>query len=360
MVLHYLGADDDRGGIVSVVRALETAGKFQCVLGVNPGFQQRRQPALPSAEFGRIEGEELNLRTLWRARRVAGQVREWLKGDRVRFFHGHTRSGLAVALWLAWRGEERLAVTVHCYGRQRWFYRWAAGRLGRRLFWLTPAMKSYYRIPAAESWDQCMPGCLPDVQVAMDIAPRRGSHRPLRFAGIGALVAWKRWDWVLEAISMLPQESRAQIRFAHAGGAEKSRASQNYAGALRAQTTALGLDAIVTWRGAEPSSRDLLTETDCLIVPSQNEPFSMVMLEALAIGVPVLAAASGGPRDVITPGENGWLFAPDRPDALAHLLRTLLHTDALQRVRITAEQLRPYRASTMAGKWLAAYRACTP
>ena len=45
-VLHYTGADDDRGGVMSAVRALATADRFTCVLGVNPGFRQHRQPPL--------------------------------------------------------------------------------------------------------------------------------------------------------------------------------------------------------------------------------------------------------------------------------------------------------------------------
>ncbi len=81
------------------------------------------------------------------------------------------------------------------------------------------------------------------------------------------------------------------------------------------------------------------------------------MLESMAGGVPELAAASGGPRDVLTPGVNGWLYESDRPDKLAAQLRRLLETDAMQQVRITPEQLRPYRASVVAEKLPAVYRA---
>jgi len=51
-VLHYLGADDDRGGIVSVVRAMAATGEFACVLGVNPRFEaQRPAPRLATLEL---------------------------------------------------------------------------------------------------------------------------------------------------------------------------------------------------------------------------------------------------------------------------------------------------------------------
>ena len=171
-VLHYVGADDDRGGIVSVVRALAGAGQFQCVLGVNRGFRQRRSPPLAAFELPALDGEVLRLRTLWRARAVAREVGRWLETEPGRIFHGHSRAGLAVALWLERVGETRVAVSVHCYGRRRWFYRWAAGRLGSRLFWLSPAMREYYGV-GGDGWTGCIPGCVP----AADIAPAAGDQR---------------------------------------------------------------------------------------------------------------------------------------------------------------------------------------
>src|SRR4051812_31852629 len=89
-VLHYIGADDDRGGIVSVVRALASAECFECVLGVNRGFRQRRSPPLPVAEFTPLAGETLGLTTFWRARAVAREARRWLAEDPLRVFHGHS------------------------------------------------------------------------------------------------------------------------------------------------------------------------------------------------------------------------------------------------------------------------------
>lgn len=133
-VLHYLGCDEDRGGIAAVVRALATANRFDCVLGVNAGAQQRRTPVLVQREFPRVAGESLGLTTLWRTRSVAREVRAWLAGGPERIFHGHSRAGLAVAVWLAAMGERRVVVSVHCYGRRKWFYRWAARQLGERMF----------------------------------------------------------------------------------------------------------------------------------------------------------------------------------------------------------------------------------
>ena len=80
VVLHVLGADDDGGGIVSVVRALAGTNRFDCILGLNPGAVQRRQPALARLDGPRVQPETigpLNLALTWRAARAA---RRWLAG----------------------------------------------------------------------------------------------------------------------------------------------------------------------------------------------------------------------------------------------------------------------------------------
>lgn len=356
-VLHYLGADTDRGGIVSVVRALAEAGSFRCVLGVNRGFVQHRVPPLPVWEFPPLAGEHLGPATFWRARAVAADAQAWLRGDPARVFHGHSRAGLAVALWLRARGERRVVASVHCYGARRWFYRWAARRLGDRLFWLSPAMKNYYRVaPAAdatEPWSQCIPGCVPPRELCHLIGDKGGG--PLRLGGVGMLVAWKRWHLVLDALAALPPPVRARVRFTHIGAPDETAASRHYAEALQTQTKALRLGAIVEWRGEQPGAEALLREIDCLVVASRREPLSVAMLEALQAGVPVLASRSGGNRDVIAPARNGWFFEPDDPRDLARAIAMLAETDALRRVEFRAEDLARFDARRVAAQWAEVY-----
>ena len=68
---------------------------------------------------------------------------------------------------------------------------------------------------------------------------------------------------------------------------------------------------------------------DIVIHASDNEPFGIVILEAMALGKPVVAGASGGPREIITEGENG-LFAPfDDHDKLAEQITRLLDEPGL-------------------------------
>lgn len=355
-VLHYLGYDDDRGGIVAAVRALATAGEFACVLGMNRGFQLRRARELSAAPFEPLSGERITPRMFWRARKVATQVRHWLAAEPGRIFHGHSRAGLVVGLWLVRRGERRVVVSVHCYGRQRWFYRWAARKLGERLYWLSPAMMRYYGAEHdGDRWSRCIPPC-----AATDPGPPRAAcattDAEVRLGGIGALVRWKRWHLVLDALAALPEAARDRLRFVHVGATDGSRESERYAAALRRHAEAARLAHVVEWRGELESARTLLSEIDCLVVASHREPCSVAMLEALFAGVPVLAANSGGARDVIQSGRNGWLFCSGDARDLARALGMLVESDARRRIRIDPAELARFSARTVARQWLEVYR----
>jgi glycosyltransferase involved in cell wall biosynthesis len=352
-VLHYVGYDDDRGGIVSVVRALAATGEFSCILGVNTGFVPSREAWLPVLELPRLEGEKIGGLNFLRARAVARAVQIWLRADTTRVFHGHSRAGLLVALWLNWWGEQRVIVSVHCYGRQRWFYRWAAGKLGKRLFWLTPAMRRYYGVPGRE-WEQCIPSCIAFPETP-NLPRRRPPQSVIVLGGVGSIIRWKGWHLLLEALATLPLEIRRNFRFVHIGSRQGSDESERYAQELSDRVKRAGLSEVVEWRGEQPSSTALLTEIDCLVLPSENEPFSLAMIEALFAGVPVVRADSGGAVDVIEPGVNGWLFRSGDSADLARVLRSLVETDALARVRIDREGLQRFSAPVVARQWAAVY-----
>lgn len=298
-VLHYVGYDSDAGGIVSVVHNVAATGRFGVWLGLNPGARQRRQPALPQLEFTALAGELLNLRTFWRSRRVAREVQVWLAGGDERVFHGHSRAGMAVGYWLHQWGERRVVVSVHCYARHRWFYRQMATRLGRRLFWLSPAMKQYYEIVAPNTWEQCMPGGVSLSRPAISRGESPSKLPGFCLVGIGDCVTRKRWDLVLTALRDMPRE----VTFEHIGGGSDAAVAE-----LARQTAGLGLADRVTWHGRQPDSQRILAKADALVVASENEPFAMAILEAIAAGVPVITADSGGTVDVVEPGKNGELF----------------------------------------------------
>jgi glycosyltransferase involved in cell wall biosynthesis len=353
-VLHYLGYDSDDGGIVSVVRALADAGQFRCVLGVNEGFAQRRTPRLEAARFSKVHGETISPANLLACRRVARECCTWLAGGPRRIVHLHSRAGMLVGWWLERMRERRAVVSVHCYGKHRWFYRYVAQRLRGRVYWLTPSMRAYYGF-SGPGWAQCIPGCVPGVP--QPVRQRSESETKLLLGGIGALVRWKRWDLVLQALATLSPHERQQIRFTHFGGPLEDRSSKEYASILYRTTRELGLDEVVDWAGHQPSTKSLLERVHVIATASDQEPFSIGMLEALFHGVPVLAADSGGARDVIHPPLHGWLFRSGDAISLAAALRDLLSREFRNSAVFDLPELSRFSSTNVAGQWVQAYRA---
>jgi glycosyltransferase involved in cell wall biosynthesis len=249
-------------------------------------------------------------------------------------------------------------VSVHCYGRQRWFYRHAAWQLGNRLFWLSPAMKRYYGVAKDDSWTQCIPGCVPALRPALPSRERR-PREVLHLGGIGAVVRWKGWHVVVDAIAALPPDVRERVRFDHIGATGNTPDARRYAAELRAATARHGLDNVITWRGEQASSSEFLPGIDCLVVASKNEPFSIAVLEALSVGVPVLAADCGGAQDLIADGQCGWFFRRGESSHLAARIAMLSSTSALAEVKVTEELIRPFTAPVVAEQWTRVYAALT-
>ncbi|WP_084545054.1 glycosyltransferase [Derxia gummosa] len=62
---------------------------------------------------------------------------------------------------------------------------------------------------------------------------------------------------------------------------------------------------------------------DALVMPSRWEGFGLTAVEAMRVGLPVLAASVGGLREIVTDGESGLLFAPDSVDDIVRALDAL-------------------------------------
>lgn len=73
------------------------------------------------------------------------------------------------------------------------------------------------------------------------------------------------------------------------------------------------------WRAHELVPQ-ALNAADLLVLPSVGEAFGLVLVEAMACGLPVVACAAHGPAAIVADGKTGWLVPPDREDALTDAL----------------------------------------
>jgi len=107
--------------------------------------------------------------------------------------------------------------------------------------------------------------------------------------------------------------------------------------ALERRAAELGLGERVRFLGPQPRGRvlELFRAADASILSSSWENFPHTVVEALAVGTPVIATSVGGVAEVVRDGENGLLVAPGDVDGLAAAVRRYL-ADAELRARLRA------------------------
>jgi glycosyltransferase involved in cell wall biosynthesis len=104
----------------------------------------------------------------------------------------------------------------------------------------------------------------------------------------------------------------------------------SYEAELREAIKAGGLSECVSFLGSRTDVADLYRAADIAIHASTTpEPFGLVVPEAMALNCAVIAASSGGPAEVITPG-TGFLCNPSAPEEYARVLEQLVRDDSLR------------------------------
>ena len=73
----------------------------------------------------------------------------------------------------------------------------------------------------------------------------------------------------------------------------------------------------VRFLGFKDDIETYINELDILVLPSENEPFGRILIEAMSLGVPVIAADSGAVTEIIVHNETGITFKTDDHKALA-------------------------------------------
>lgn len=129
--------------------------------------------------------------------------------------------------------------------------------------------------------------------------------------GVGRLVPRKGFDGLIRAVAAV---EGAHLRLVGDGGEES---------ALRALVAQLGVADRVRLLGWRDDPSPVIASADLFALPSTHEPLGNGILEAWALGKPVVAAASEGPSWVIKDGVDGLLHPPGDVSALAAAIRRL-------------------------------------
>jgi glycosyltransferase involved in cell wall biosynthesis len=150
--------------------------------------------------------------------------------------------------------------------------------------------------------------------------------------GAGRLVDWKGFDTLLEACSLLIDQPGSNHRWKIwlAGDGPERQKLEAFT-----QSSSKMRPRVKFW-GFVDDIRPLMWASDLFVLPSQNEPFGLVLLEAMACGLPVVATSAGGPLDIVTK-DSGWFFDIGDIQRLASILDSILNTPDLQHFSVASE-----------------------
>jgi glycosyltransferase involved in cell wall biosynthesis len=161
---------------------------------------------------------------------------------------------------------------------------------------------------------------------------------------LGRLHPNKAFDVLLDAVSRMPG-----VWLWLAGeGPERA--------ALAADAARRGIADRVRFLGWRTDIGALFAAADAFVVPSRHEPLGSVLMEGMFYGVPMVAAASQGPRQVVTDGTDGLLVPIDDAVAMAAALGRVLSDRALA-ARLVAAGQATYAARYSEAVIVGQYRA---
>jgi glycosyltransferase involved in cell wall biosynthesis len=181
------------------------------------------------------------------------------------------------------------------------------------------------------------------------VARPRAFHSPLRLCLVGGVDPRKGQDIAVAALAQLRERGvEATLELV---GREVDR---EFATVVRDAAQRLGVAQSVVFVGEVGDAGPHLDRADIAIAPSRGEWTPLVLMEALARGLPVVATRVGGVQEIVSDGESGLLVAPEDSAALAAAILELLadpgaaaqmaqrgrdHVDAEFKVERTLERL---------------------
>ena len=222
--------------------------------------------------------------------------------------------------------------TIHSFSffaapRHRWRYRLLLGPLVRRFLAVSRALADFLvhqcRLPASR-----VRVIANGIDTARFAPAANAALRSAPGPTVGVLTrldARKGLPYLIQAMAQLCSDFPNARLLIGGDGEDRS--------ALEQEARSLGLTARVEFVGAVSESAHFYHQLDLFVLPSLDEAFGLVLLEAMAAGLPVVGTRVGGIPEILEDGSQGLLVAPADSHALAGAIRALW-SDPLRRRRM--------------------------
>ncbi|MBN2451255.1 MAG: glycosyltransferase [Lentisphaeria bacterium] len=182
---------------------------------------------------------------------------------------------------------------------------------------------------------------------------RRGVDGPL-LALVADLVPWKNHALFLEALAQL-RRNGAPFG-AVIVGRKRSREAHSYLADLRQQAADLGLDDRVRFVTDAGTALPWLAASDVVVSAAVDEPFGRTVVEALALGKPVVAIHGGGPEEILENCAAGTLVGDSAAHLADSIARWLDPETRLAAMAAARERSDQYAAARMVDQVCESYR----
>jgi glycosyltransferase involved in cell wall biosynthesis len=189
-----------------------------------------------------------------------------------------------------------------------------------------PASKTHVVLNGMEldHWDYRLDGS--SVRREFGIAP----DQPL-LAVVSRLFPWKGHTELLKALAIVKQHVPTfRLLLVGEDDPRATPGGGSYTAQLKALTEELGLTEHIIFTGFRRDVPQIMAACDIFTMPSFEEPFGMVYLEAMAMEKPIIALNNGGAREVVEHMKSGLLSEPQAIEQLADNIIKLINDPALR------------------------------
>lgn len=124
-------------------------------------------------------------------------------------------------------------------------------------------------------------------------------------------------------------------------------------------TKSLSISDFVTFKGFVRQEKMIIQEGSIFVLPSYREGFSISLLEAMSLGLPIVATDIGGNKEALEGGECGLLYKAGNIKALAKNLETLINdTEVAENLSTNAKRIfrKKYKLESMASSYISLYK----
>jgi len=339
-VLPALDAGGVERGTLEIAAALVAAGHRALVASAGG----RLVPAL-EALGARHVTLPLATKSPWGIWRNAARLHALIRGEGVALVHARSRAPAWSALWAARRAGVPFVTTYHATYSENFPGKRAYNAVmakGDRVIAISRHIADHVRATHG-----VREGRLRIIQRGADLSvfdPAR--VEPARVAALraawgvpegaalvllpGRVTRWKGQAVLVEALARLPG--------AHAVLAGDAQGREGFVAELRALADRLGVAGRTHIVGHVADMPAALMAADVVVHASlQPEGFGRTVVEAQAMGRPVIASDRGAPRETVAQGVTGWRVPPGDPSALATCIAQVLAMDAVALARLATE-----------------------